>query len=223
MVNVRKFGIRHLFTAVLLSVSLLLIDSGVSSAKTDLTPKKEIVNLVNQVLEVLKDPSLKAPGKEAVRRQKLRSIVEQIFDLNDVAHRVLGRYNRRFNKKQFEEFKKLFSKMLESIYLTRIEHYSGEKVIFGDERVLSSTKVSVPTKIIKDGQEIPVEYRLLKRRRDGKWIGYDVVIEGVSLVKNYRSQFYQVLKRKSVNQLLALMREKVKHLEEQNKTAKAKS
>jgi len=196
---------------------------GISSIKVDPTPQKEIKKLVNQVLDVLKDPKLKAPDKERVRRQKLRNLVEQIFDLNEIAHRVLGRYNRRFTKKQFEEFKELFAKMLESIYLTRIEHYSGEKVIFEEERMLSPTKVAVPTKIIKDGQEIPVEYRLLKRKKDGKWIGYDVVIEGVSLVKNYRSQFYQVLKRKDVNDLLAMMRDKVKHLSEQNKSAKAKS
>ncbi len=215
-------GWKVVLTASLLAV-LLSIGIGLTSTKIDPTPKKEIKNLVNQVLEVLKDPKLKAPDKEEVRRQKLRSLVEQIFDLNDIAHRVLGRYNRRFNKKQFEEFKELFAKMLESIYLTRIENYSGEKVIFEDERMLSPTKVAVPTKIIKDGQEIPVEYRLLKRKKDGKWIGYDVVIEGVSLVKNYRSQFYQVLKKKDVSDLLAMMREKVKHLSKQKKSAKAKS
>ncbi len=195
--------------------------AGISSVKkTDETPKKEIENLVNQVLDVLKDPKLKGPDKREIKREKLRKLVEQIFDLDDIAHRVLGRYNRRFNKEQFEEFKKLFSKMLENIYLTRIENYSGEKVIFEDEKILSPTKVAVPTKIIKDGQEIPVEYRLLKRKKDGKWIGYDVVIEGVSLVKNYRSQFYQVLKRKDVDDLLAMMREKVKHLSQEAMSAK---
>ncbi len=195
--------------------------AGISSVKkTDETPKKLIENLVNQVLDVLKDPKLKGPDKREIKREKLRKLVEQIFDLDDIAHRVLGRYNRRFNKEQFEEFKKLFSKMLENIYLTRIENYSGEKVIFEDEKILSPTKVAVPTKIIKDGQEIPVEYRLLKRKKDGKWIGYDVVIEGVSLVKNYRSQFYQVLKRKDVDDLLAMMREKVKHLSQEAMSAK---
>ncbi len=189
-------------------------------AKVDPTPKKEIENLVNQVLAVLKDPGLKSPDKRELRREKLRRLVRQIFDLDDISHRVLGRYNRRFDKKQFERFKELFSKMLESIYLTRIENYSGEKVIFEDERMLSPTKAAVPTKIIKDGQEIPVEYRLLKRKKDGKWIGYDVVIEGVSLVKNYRSQFYQVLKKKNVEELLSMMEEKVKKLSKQNTKGK---
>ncbi len=223
MIKINRFKCWQTALIVFLVAFLSCVGIGLSSVRVDPTPKKEVRNLVNQVLDVLRDPKLKAPDKAKLRRQKLRNLVEQIFDLNEIAHRVLGRYNRRFTKKQFEEFKELFAKMLESIYLTRIEHYSGEKVIFEEERMLSPTKVAVPTKIIKDGQEIPVEYRLLKRRKDGKWIGYDVVIEGVSLVKNYRSQFYQVLKKKDVNDLLSMMRDKVKHLSEENKSAKAKS
>jgi len=187
----------------------------------DPSPKKEIENLVNQVINILKDPKLKAPDKQEIKRKKLRSLVEQIFDLDFIARRVLGRYARRFNKEQFEEFKELFTKMLENIYLTRIENYSGEKVIFEDVKYLAPNKVAVPTKIIKDGQEIPVEYRLIKSKKSGKWIGYDVIIEGVSLVKNYRSQFYQYLKRHSVDELLEMMREKVKQLSKEAKTTKS--
>ncbi|NPA95947.1 MAG: hypothetical protein GXO58_11035 [Thermodesulfobacteria bacterium] len=195
---------------------------GNTSVKTqDQSPKKEIENLVNQVIDILQDPKLKAPDKQEIKRKKLRELVSQIFDLDFIAHRVLGRYARRFNKEQFEEFKELFTKMLESIYLTRIENYSGEKVVFEDVKYLSPTKVVIPTKIIKDGQEIPVEYRLVKSKKDGKWIGYDVVIEGVSLVKNYRTQFYQYLKRHSVDELLEMMREKVKQLSKQAKTGKS--
>ncbi len=173
----------------------------------DNTPKQEIESLVNQVLHVLQDPRYKGDAHREERRQKLRSLVEQIFDLDGVARRVLGRYGRRFSKDQFQEFKELFSKLLEKIYLTKIEHYSGEKVIFEDEKVLSPTKVAVPTKIIENDKEIPVEYRMLKK--NGKWIGYDVVIEGVSLVKNYRSQFYEILHNKKPEDLLKIMRKKV--------------
>ena len=213
------------FFMILLLVSFIISSAGISVCKTsaDLTPKKEIQNLVNQVLDVLKDPKLKGPDKKELKRKKLRFLVRQIFDLDFISHRVLGRYNRKFNKQQFHEFKELFSKMLEAVYLTRIENYSGEKVVFEEERMLSPTKASVPTKIIKDGQEIPVEYRLVKRKKDGKWIGYDVIIEGVSLVKNYRSQFYQVLKKKDIDQLLAMMRQKVEKLTKKTSTTEKKS
>ncbi len=191
------------------------------SANEDLTPQKEIKRLVSQVLNVLKDPKLKGEDKKLIRREKLRALVQQLFNLDNISKRVLGRYSRKFNKRQFEEFKQLFSKLLESIYLTKIENYSGEKVIFQEQRILSANKVAVPTKIIKNDTEIPVEYRLIKK--DGKWIGYDVVIEGVSLVKNYRSQFYQVLKKKSVDELLEIMRDKVKHLSSENPKQNKKS
>ncbi len=211
----KLLGLKRLAVSLLLVFFFASFGSWLVLAKVDPTPKKVIENLVNQVLEVLKDPNLKSPDKRELRREKLRSLVSQIFDLDDISRRVLGRYIRRFNKEQFQRFKELFSKMLESIYLSRIENYSGEKVIFEDQRMLSPTKAAVLTKIVKDGQEIPVEYRLIKRKKDGKWIGYDVVIEGVSLVKNYRSQFYQVLKKKGVDELLAMMEQKVKNLSKQ--------
>ncbi len=176
----------------------------------DNTPKQEIERLVNQVLDILRDPKYKGDAHREERREKLRSLVNQIFDFNDVSKRVLGRYNRRFTKEQFKEFKDSFSKLLEKIYLTKIEHYSNEKVIFQEEKVLSPKIVAVPTKISKNDQDIPVEYRMIKK--NGKWVGYDVVIEGVSLVKNYRSQFYEILHNKKPEDLLKIMRKKVNNL-----------
>jgi phospholipid transport system substrate-binding protein len=101
--------------------------------------------------------------------------------------------------------------MLENVYLTKIENYSGEKVVYETAREIGKGKYAVNTKIVKDNLEIPVTYRL-KRIKD-KWVGYDVIVEGVSLVKNYRSQFQQILKKKSPEELLAHMRQKVKAME----------
>ena len=187
-----------------------LLPMDVDAVTLDNTPKQEIESLVNQVLDILKDPKYKGDAHKQERRQKLRSLVNQIFDFNDISKRVLGRYNRRFSKDQFKEFKHLFSRLLEKIYLTKIEHYSGQKVIFEDEKMLSPSNAAVPTKIIKNDQEIPVEYHMVYK--NGKWIGYDVVIEGVSLVKNYRSQFYEILHNKKSEDLLKIMRKKVNSL-----------
>ncbi len=205
-----RLGFLAAFFIISLYLAAFTLPVSAGAVAVDSTPKQEIERLVNQVLDILKDPRYKGDAHREERRQKLRSLVNQIFDLNDISKRVLGRYNRRFTKEQFKEFKELFSKLLEKIYLTKIEHYSNEKVIFEEEKMLSSTKAAVPTKIIKNDQEIPVEYRLVKK--NGKWTGYDVVIEGVSLVKNYRSQFYEILHNKKPEELLKIMRKKVQNL-----------
>ncbi len=205
-----KLGSLAVFFMISLYFAAFALPVSAGAVAVDNTPKQEIERLVNQVLDILKDPRYKGDAHREERRQKLRSLVNQIFDLNDISKRVLGRYNRQFTKDQFKEFKELFSKLLEKIYLTKIEHYSNEKVIFEEEKILSSTKAAVPTKIIKNDQEIPVEYRLVKK--NGKWTGYDVVIEGVSLVKNYRSQFYEILHNKKPEELLKIMRKKVQNL-----------
>ena len=211
--KIYQYKLTIIFASFWLLISLPLFCAAKSNM--DLTPKKEVERLVNQVLSVLKDPKLKGEDKRQIRREKLRSLVQQLFNLDTISKRVLGRYVRKFNKKQFEEFKRLFSKLLESVYLTKIENYSGEKIVFQEQRMLSPNKAAVITKIIKNDTEIPVEYRLVKK--NGKWIGYDIVIEGVSLVKNYRSQFYQVLKKKDVDELLEMMRKKVEHLSSNEK------
>ncbi len=205
-----RLGFLAAFFIISLYLAAFALPVSAGAVAVDNTPKQEIERLVNQVLDILKDPRYKGDAHREERRQKLRSLVNQIFDLNDISKRVLGRYNRRFTKEQFKEFKELFSKLLEKIYLTKIEHYSNEKVIFEEEKMLSSTKAAVSTKIIKNDQEIPVEYRLVKK--NGKWTGYDVVIEGVSLVKNYRSQFYEILHNKKPEELLKIMRKKVQNL-----------
>ncbi len=205
-----KLGSLAAFFMISLYFAAFALPVSAGAVAVDNTPKQEIERLVNQILDILKDPRYKGDAHREERRQKLRSLVNQIFDLNDISKRVLGRYNRRFTKEQFKEFKELFSKLLEKIYLTKIEHYSNEKVIFEEEKMLSSTKAAVSTKIIKNDQEIPVEYRLVKK--NGKWTGYDVVIEGVSLVKNYRSQFYEILHNKKPEELLKIMRKKVQNL-----------
>ncbi|RUM88887.1 MAG: ABC transporter substrate-binding protein [Thermodesulfatator sp.] len=208
MVLRNRFG--FLLALSLLMGILVCFVPAAQAGAVDNTARQEIKSLVNQVLDILKDPRYKGDAHKEERRQKLRSLVNKIFDFNNISRRVLGKYYRRFSKEQFEEFKQLFSKLLEKIYLTKIEHYSGEKVLFEEERMLSPQKVVVPTKIVKNDKEIPVEYRMV--RKNGKWIGYDVAIEGVSLVKNYRSQFYEILQNKKPEDLLKIMREKVRKL-----------
>ena len=175
-------------------------------------PMEVVKKSVEQVMAIITDPELKKPEKAAERRSRLRALVNDLFDFNEISKRVLGRHWRKFSKEEFAEFQDLFAKMLENIYIAKIENYSGEKVVYENAREIGRGKYAVNTKIVKDNLEIPVTYRL-KKVKD-RWVGYDVIVEGVSLVKNYRSQFQQILKKKSPEELLAHMRQKVKAIEE---------
>ncbi len=209
----RNYLISMLFTGALVAIAAicLAVSGGYVKADPVNDPMEVVKKSVDQVLSIITDPELKKPEKTQERRARLRALVQDLFDFNEISKRVLGRHWRKFSKEEFKEFQDLFAKMLENVYLTKIENYSGEKVVYEAAREIGKGKYAVNTKIVKDNLEIPVTYRL-KRIKD-KWVGYDVIVEGVSLVKNYRSQFQQILKKKSPEELLAHMRQKVEAME----------
>jgi len=176
-------------------------------------PEAVVKACVDQVIAIVSDPSMKVEEKAEERKARLRALFRDLFDFDMISKRVLGRYWRKFSPEEFKEFQELFSKMLEKVYLTKIENYSGEKVVYEAAKQVGRDKYLVNTKIITEDLEIPVAYRL--KKRGDRWVGYDVIVEGVSLVKNYRSQFQQILRKKSPEELLAFMRGKVQNLGQQ--------
>ena len=108
---------------------------------------------------------------------------------------------------QRNEFTSLFSELLRNVYMGRILSYTDEKVVFLKERVLSETKTEVTSEIITSAKTIPINYRMI--RKDNEWKVYEVIIEGVSLVKNYRSQFRNILKKQSPEDLIEILKKKV--------------
>jgi phospholipid transport system substrate-binding protein len=162
---------------------------------------------VNRLLEVLRDPSFKALPTEKEKTDKIWPIVDEIFDYTAISKRALSRNWKKLNKEQRKEFTGLFSKVLGNIYMGRLLKYSDEKVTFGKEKRLSEKKAEVETNIVTASAEIPINYRL--RLKKGEWRVYDVVIEGISMVVNYRSQFKQILVKKSPEELLEMLRKKV--------------
>ncbi|HXG52654.1 MAG TPA: ABC transporter substrate-binding protein [candidate division Zixibacteria bacterium] len=161
---------------------------------------------IDKILAVLADPSLKGEAQNQRRREKLRQIVYERFDFTEMAKRSLGPQWQKRTPDEQKEFVRLFSDLLESAYLDRIESYSGEKVRFVSERQESGF-AEVKTRIVNPkGEELSLDYRL--HEVGGDWKVSDVVIENISLVNNYRSQFSRVLARSSYEGLIQAMRQK---------------
>ncbi len=161
---------------------------------------------VNKVLKALAEPEFKNQPKDA-KIVKIRSIVNEIFDYTELSKRTLGREWTKFNAPQQTEFVKLFSDLLEKTYADRLLSYSDEKVVFEKESMLREGQAEVTSNVLTaDGKKIPLDYRLIQR--DGSWRVYDVIIEGISLVKNYRDQFRDIMAKDSPEEVIKMLREK---------------
>lgn len=171
------------------------------------TATAQVKATVDRVLEVLKDPVLKRPAKEAERRRRLREAIYPRFDFSEMAKRSLGIHWRERTPQEREEFERLFADLLERSYYQKLDSYTDEEVLYTNEEVDGSIGV-VKTKIVsnKEKIDIPIDYKLA--HRDGQWKVYDVTIEGVSLVNNYRSQFNRIIQTSSYAELVRKMRAK---------------
>jgi len=166
----------------------------------------QLKGAIDRVVSTLESPALKGEGKVAERRAAVRKIADELFDFGEIARRALGRYWQPLTEPQRTEFVGLFADLLERSYISKIELYGGEKIIYSGDRV-DGDLATVSTKIItKNGTEVPVDYRLSKR--GDRWVVYDVNIEGISLVSNYRTQFNKIIQTNGYNALVDRMKTK---------------
>lgn len=163
---------------------------------------------VNKVLDVLRDPKLKAASAKGVEKERLRQIYEQMFDDVELAKRTLSRNWNSMSVPERKEFVPLFRQVLEKAYIDKILAYTNEKVLFEREIMLSETQAEIQSKVVTSSKEIPIFYRMILKK--GTWKVYDVVVENVSLVLNYRTQFNEILEKNTPEQLLEILRKKVK-------------
>jgi len=163
---------------------------------------------VNRVLEVLRDPKLKGDLAKEVKKERLRSLYDRMFDAVELSKRALTRNWNSLNVAQRQEFVLLFRQILEKAYIDRILDYSDEKIIYDRENMLSESQAEIMTRIVTSSKEVPIAYRLILK--DGSWKVYDIVVENVSLVLNYRTQFNEILAKNTPEQLLETLRKKVK-------------
>ena len=155
---------------------------------------------IDKVVVTLENPALKGESKTAERRQALRSITDGVFDWNEMAKRALGRHWAARTPAEQQEFVSLFRDLLERAYVSKIERYAGEPITYVGE-VADGDLTTVRTKITtRQNQEVAIDYRMFK---DGdRWRVYDVLIESISLVNNYRTQFDGIIKTSSYDELV---------------------
>jgi phospholipid transport system substrate-binding protein len=170
-------------------------------------PTEKIRETTEKILSIVTDTNLKGPEKEQERRGLIREAVDERFDWKEMSQRALARHWRKLNDVQKQEFITLFGELLERTYLNRVEDYSGEQVTYVNE-VIEGEYALVEVKILTTkGTEIPVNYKLRKKGED--WRVYDIAIEGVSLVNNYRVQFNDIITKSSYEELVKKLQEKV--------------
>lgn len=168
-------------------------------------PTDSMKSTIDEVLRIVREKELKQPEKAEERRQLLEKVVSARFDYTEMSKRALGAPWNQLTDQQKQEFVDLFRTLLTNSYADKIESYSGEGVQYLNERT-EREYAEVRTKVLTGKTEIPLDYRLMNKADD--WRVYDVVVDGVSLVNNYRGQFTKILRASSYTDLVDQLRKK---------------
>lgn len=187
---------RSVVTVLALALSTLLAPAAGLAGE----PTEQLRTQLERVLKTVQDPELKKTGRVAQRRA-VRKVADEIFDYADTARRALSRHWAQRSAAEREEFVALFADLFEHAYISKVELFEGERVAYLGDTV-EGGEATVRTRFLtKQGSDVHVDYRM-QRGRSGRWVVYDVLIEGVSLVDNYRTQFNSVIQRSSYQELV---------------------
>lgn len=190
---------------VLFLCIILLLTFQAQSAETPLAIVK---NSIGEILDILASEEYRNEENRQPLREKIFSIANDRFFWEEIAKRSLGRKWKDQTREDQEKFVSLFTKLLKDNYIGKLESYSQQQVIY-EEEIFKGQYAEVRTKIVQEkGEDIPVYYRMINE--GGTWLVYDVVIEGISLVKNYRSQFEDMLSKSSFKEFLDKIENKLK-------------
>lgn len=194
--------IKQAGTLAIVMLALLLAAAPASAA----TPTETLKAYGDVVLKILEDPALKSPERKQDRRTAVRKVAEEVFDVGETAKRALGPHWQQRTPAEREEFTQLFADLLESTYIARIDEYGGEGIRYTGEKIDGDTAIVQSRVLTKKKTEVPVDARMI--RRGDKWYIYDVMIEGVSLVNNYRTQFDRIIRSASYAELVKRLRDR---------------
>ena len=181
-------------------------------------PTDQIKQTTDQLLAIVQTPSLQGPEKEIERKKKMRSVVDERFDWGAMARSAVGKFWHNFSEAQRTEFTKLFSDLVEKTYMTEVDSYSGEKILYKGDKVDGQYGVVESVVVTLKGTDVPVSYRVLKKR--AAWLVYDINIEGVSLVNNYRSQIGSILNSSTYDKLISRIKAKIEAKPSESATEK---
>lgn len=198
-------------------ISIFIVLSLVFPAGAATSPTEQVKEKADQVIKILNDPALKENREK--RRQMVTNIVENMIDWQEVGRRALALHWKKRTPQEKEEFINLFRDLLKRTYSEKLDIYAGESIAYGSETIEGNRAV-VKSRVInkKKGQEYSVDYRLIKKGE--KWLGYDVVIEGISAVNNYRMQFNEVIAGSSYEALVKKMKSREFRIKESDKTSR---
>lgn len=187
---------------------LLVLLCGLSCQATwagELSPTETLKPVLNDLTAVLGDESLKGQSHRAERREKIMSLIKRGFDFREMSQRVLGRTWRQIDDKERDHFTMIMTKLLENVYIGKLEGYSGQAIEFVAETVRGD-RAQVTTLVENDNMKLPIHY-ILSKTGSG-WMVYDINIEGVSLVRNYQEQFKSILRKDDYQGLVKVIEEK---------------
>ena len=190
----------------MLAAGIALTAATIASADT--TPTDAIRGSVESILTLLQDEEL----DQTTRRGKIRKVINARFDFRAMSQRTLATNWKKASDEQQKEFVQLFSKLIENTYIGRVEAYTDEKVDYPGEKI-KGKKAVVETLILTASADIPVNYKVYLKK--DKWWVYDVIIEGISLISNYRSSYQEIVKKDGFDGLIVKMKAKIKELETQ--------
>jgi len=189
--------------------ALIFIIFGMTHLAHAAQPMDELKGPIDQIVKILRDPRYKAASKKELQREKMWESARQIFDFKAIARGTISRYRwSEFTPKQREEFTDVFTEFIGNIYFKKIQsEYHNETVVFLKQEMFTKSKARVMTKIKRDSVETPVDYSMWLQ--DGHWKIFNVFVEGVSLLGNYRNQFERFLTNSSIEDLISVLKKKV--------------
>jgi phospholipid transport system substrate-binding protein len=170
-------------------------------------PMEVVKQVIEKALDILNDPALAGPAQKQRRQQTVKQLVDRHFDYREMAKRSLGATWGKLSAGQRDEFVRLFAELLEASYSDKIDRYAKRVRVDYTGQSQDGDYAEVRTVVVRPNDRIPLSYRLLNE--GGAWKVYDVIIEGVSLVNNYRSQFARVISESSYTELVRRLRTKV--------------
>ncbi len=204
MKNNKMWNLKFL-AAIILTIAIPVLCQ-VASAAAVTDPVVFIKEAVDEIISILQDEKLAAPAHKAERKKRVVTIVEKKFDFREMSMRSLAKHWQARSPEEQDRFVLLFKQLLENTYITKVETYSGEKVLF-KKAAVQGNRAIVYSDLVRKNVQTPVNYKL--KKQDDSWVVYDVEVEGVSLVNNYRTQFASILSKEDFPELIAKLEERV--------------
>lgn len=206
-----KYGVgnlsRIIFVIIALVSVLYLPRSGAAAVEQPLAQLQEVVD---GIINILKDEQLAVPEMQETRRKKVEAQVDRLFDFQEMGKRTLGTAWDKATVAEKKEFVELFANLVKERYIGKVDAYSGQEVVF-KKQVVKEKSAIVYSYLLNNGAEVPIDYKLLND--GGRWLAYDLRIENVSLVANYRRDFFSIIKNEGFGGLLVKMRDKIEMLD----------